>query len=147
MPIDEAERERRRALLHAHLAAENDHDLDRIMDTFAENAEMNYNRQPVRRLDDISRAHRYMGVGAEDGAFADFETIADREHFTDDEIVIEGRIRGRHVRDFEGFPATGREIELPWVAFYRFDDHGKLVSERIVMNLGTLGATPPASGG
>ena len=35
MPIDDAERERRRVLLHAHYEVENDHDLDRIMATFS----------------------------------------------------------------------------------------------------------------
>ena len=40
MPIDDAERERRRALLHAHYDVENDHDLDRIMATFPTDAEM-----------------------------------------------------------------------------------------------------------
>jgi hypothetical protein len=29
-------------------------------------------------------------------------------------------------------------VELPFVAFYRFDDNGKLTSERVVMNLGPL---------
>jgi hypothetical protein len=37
-------------------------------------------------------------------------------------------------------------VELPWVAFYRFDAHDKLVSERIVMDLGTLGASPTQRG-
>ena len=45
MPIDDAERERRRALLHAHYDVENDHDLDGIMATFSTDAEMLYNRQ------------------------------------------------------------------------------------------------------
>ena len=39
-----------------------------------------------------------------------------------------------------------RAVELPWVAFHRFDAHDKLVSERIVMDLGTLGAEPTQRG-
>jgi hypothetical protein len=35
-----------------------------------------------------------------------------------------------------------REVELPYVAFYRFDGDSKLVSERVVMNLGTLADVP-----
>ncbi len=42
MPIDAKEKERRRALVKAHYAAENDHDLDRIMDTFAADGVMLY---------------------------------------------------------------------------------------------------------
>jgi hypothetical protein len=36
------------------------------------------------------------------------------------------------------FQPTGRDVELPFVAFYRFDDDGKRSSERVVMNLGPL---------
>jgi hypothetical protein len=66
----------------------------------------------------------------------------ERESFTDDEIVIEGKMVGIHRREFQGFQGTSRRLELPFVGFYRFDAGGKLVSERVVMNLGTLGATP-----
>jgi len=30
------------------------------------------------------------------------------------------------------------DVELPFVAFYRFDNNGKLTAERVVMNLGPL---------
>ena len=47
-----------------------------------------------------------------------------------------------HIGEFQGFAPSGREVELPFVAFYRFDGAGKLVAERVVMNLGPLGAAP-----
>jgi predicted ester cyclase len=59
-----------------------------------------------------------------------------------DFAAVEGRLRGKHVGEFQGFPPTGRDVELPFVAFYRFDDAGKLVSERVVMNLGPLAQQP-----
>jgi hypothetical protein len=137
MPIDDAERARRRALLHAHYTAENANDLDRVMETFSTDTEMLYNRQSFRGHDPIRQAHTYMGFSAQ-GAFRALRTVADHEHFTANEIVIEGRLCGKHVGEFEGFPATNRDVELPYVAFYRFDEHGKLESERVVMNLGSL---------
>jgi len=141
MPIDEQERARRRALLDAHYAAENEHALDRIMATFSDTTEMVYNRQAFGDHDSIRQAHAYMGFSAE-GAFRGLHAIVDREHFTADEIVIEGRLRGRHVGEFQGFPPTDGEVELPYVAFYRFDESGKLTSERVVMNLGALAHAP-----
>ena len=54
------------------------------------------------------------------------------------ETVIEGRVCGKHSSEFLGFPPTERDVELPFVAFYRFDPNGKLISERVVMNLGPL---------
>jgi len=142
MPISDDERARRRALVRAHYAVENAHDLDRIMATFSPTAEMVYNRQSFPEREAIRLAHAYIGFSAEAGAFRDIRNFVDAEHFTDEEIVIEGRLAGTHVGEFQGFAPTGRAVELPFVAFYRFDEDGELVSERVVMNLGALGATP-----
>jgi hypothetical protein len=144
MPNTDAERERRRKLLHAHYAVENRQDLDGIMRTFASGAEMIYNRQSFGDGDSIRLAHAYIGLTADGGAFRGIRNVIDAEHFTDDEIIVEGRLCGRHVGEFQGFPPTEHDVELPFVAFYRFDASDKLVSERVVMNLGVLGATPGA---
>ncbi len=138
MPIDDRERERRRALVHAHYAAENDHDLERIMETFADDGVMLYNRQSFPGGEEIRQAHGYIGMTASPGAFRDLRAIIDEEHFTDDETVVEGRLCGKHASEFFGFSPTDRDVELPFVAFYRFDADGKLTSERVVMNLGPL---------
>jgi hypothetical protein len=142
MPIDDSERERRLALLNTHFDAENDHDLGRIMGTFSSETEMLYNRQSFRDHSSIAQAHSYMGFAAAQGAFSGLKTLRDREHYTEDEVVVEGRLTGKHVGEFQGFVPTGREVELPYVAFYHFDQSGKLVSERVVMNLGTLAHVP-----
>jgi hypothetical protein len=141
MPIDNAERERCRACLMAHLQAELQHDIGGVLKTFSGTTEMIYNGQSFRDHAHIAQAHAYIGFSG-DGAFEGLSAILDRESFTDDEIVVESRLVGKHVREFQGFAPTGRQVELPGVAFYRFDPAGKLISERIVMNLGTLGALP-----
>ena len=140
MPIDDRERERRRSLVRAHYAAENDHDLERIMATFSADGEMLYNRQSFASDETIRWAHGYIGMSEAPGAFRGLRAIIDQEHFTDDEIVIEGRVLGTHCGEFLGFAPTERDIELAFVAFYRFDPQGKLSSERVVMNLGPLRA-------
>ena len=139
MPIDDAERQRRRSLLAAHYDSENDHDLERIMKTFSTNGEMIYNGQSFPDPESIRQAHAYIGFSP-GGAFSGLRTLRDREHFTGDEIVVEGRLVGKHRGEFQGFPASGREVELPFIGFYRFGPDGKLESERIVMNLGPLGS-------
>jgi steroid delta-isomerase-like uncharacterized protein len=138
MPIDNAERERRRTLVRAHLAAENDHDLDRIMRTFSDGTVMLYNGRSFTDHERIRWAHSYFGWSSVQGALAGLRVVTDQEHFTDDEFVIESRLFGKHVGEFLGFPATGRDFELHAVIFYRFDQDGKLTSERTVMNLGPL---------
>ncbi len=140
MPIDDRERERRLALVRAHYAAENGHDLERIMETFSKDAVMLYNGQEFPSEKTIRLAHGYMGMSAAPGAFSSLRAVIDQEHFTDAETVIEGRVYGTHSAEFLGFPPTGRDVELPFVAFYRFDADGKLSSERVVMKLGPLRA-------
>ena len=138
MPIDSREQERRRALIKEHYAAENDHDLDRIMDTFADDAVMHYNRLPFEGDEGIRGAHILIGMSASPGAISGLSHVIDEEHYTDEETVVEGRLCGKHSNEFLGFAPTERDVELPFVAFYRFDNNGKLTSERIVMNLGPL---------
>ncbi len=141
MPIANIEKARRRALLKTHYDVENSHDIDGIMATFSPDAEMVYNRAPFTDPQSIRYAHGLIGFFGTDGAFEDIHNYIDGEHFTDDEIIVEGRLCGKHVGEFEGIEATGRNVELPFVAFYHFDETDKLISERVVMNLGVLVAS------
>ncbi len=138
MPILDSEKARRRRLLRAHYDVENNHDMNAIMATFSPDAEMHYNRIPFTDPQSIRDAHVRMGFSGTDGALEDLHHYNDSEHFTDDEIIVEGRECGKHVRELLGFEATGRYVELPFVAFYNFDRTDKLISERVVMNLGVL---------
>ena len=141
MPITDSEKTRRRALLKTHYDVENDHDMNGIMATFAPDGEMLYNGIPFTDLQSIRAAHGLIGFSGTDGAFKDIHNYIDVEHFTEDEIIVEGRLCGKHVGEFQGFKATGRNVELPFVAFYHFDKTDKLISERVVMNLGALVAS------
>ncbi len=51
------------------------------------------------------------------------------------------RLFDRGHSSVQGIEATGRNVELPFVAFYHFDETDKLISERLVMNLGVLVAS------
>lgn len=138
MSINESERRRRRTLVHAHMAAENAHDVDGVLKTFADDTEMIFNGLSVRDHGMIHHLHSQFAFSPDRGAISGTVLVADREHFTDDEIVIEGRLCGRQVTDWGAYPASGRDVELPYVAFYRFDSDGKLSSERVVMDFGPL---------
>ncbi len=138
MPITDSEKARRRRLLKIHYAFENSHDMNAIMATFSPAGELHYNRISFTDPQSIRDAHVRIGFSGTDGALEDLDNCIDSEHFTDDEIIVEGRLCGKHVREFLGFEATGRYVELPFVAFYHFDKTDKLISERVVMNLGVL---------
>jgi hypothetical protein len=138
MEITDEERGRRRRLLHAHLALENAGDTDAVMGTFHDDAVMTFNSAPFRSGAEIRAAHEYLGFAKVGGAFASPRNIVDRESFTDTDIVLEGRLVGMHQGEFLGFAPLGREVELPFVAFYCFGADGLLSDERVVMNLGPL---------
>lgn len=138
MPVDDQERDRRRALLRALLAAEHAGDADAVMSTFAADAVMIYNAIPFATPEAIRAAHEHIGFAEAPGAFAGPRNVAGGESFTNTDIVVEGRLCGVHARDFMGFKATGRQVELPFVAFYEFDSADQLARERVVMNLGPL---------
>ena len=138
MSITDSEKARRRALLQTHYDVENSHDMNGIMATFSPDGEMLYNRIPFTDPQSIRDAHVLIGFSGTDGALEDLQNCIDVEHFTEDEIIVEGRLCGKHVGEFQGIEATGRNVELPFVAFYHFDKTDKLISERVVMNLGVL---------
>ena len=142
MSITDSEKSRRRALLKIHYDVENGHDMNAIMDTFSPDGEMLYNRIPFSDPQSIRNAHTLIGFTGADGAIEGIHNYIDSEHFTDDEIIVEGRMCGKHVGEFMGIAATGRDVELPFVAFYHFDRTDKLISERVVMNLGVLAGSP-----
>ena len=146
MPITDSEKARRRALLKTHYEVENAYDMDGMMATFAPESVMLYNRIPFTDPQSIRDAHVRIGFFGTEGALKDMHNYIDVEHFTEDEIIVEGRLCGKHVGEFQGIEATGRNVELPFVAFYHFDKTDKLISERVVMNLGALVVSGPKRG-
>lgn len=136
---DEAEQARRRArwreLLEVHVGGENQHELDVILGTFADDGEMLFNGNLSRGDEQLSAAHILFGfAGDVPGGLSNTQVIAEREHYTDDSILVEGRVVGDHTGVVGVFLPTFRRLTLPYCAFYRFDEDGKLASERVVMD-------------
>lgn len=132
------QRKRWRQLVDLHMGEENQHDLPGVMATFAQQGEMIFNRMPFRGGEAIAAGHVLFGMSQLPGALVDTQVVPEREHYTDAELLIEGRVIATHVGDVLGFVGTGKHVSLPYAAFYRFDAAGKLVSERIVMDWSPL---------
>src|SRR5690242_19079506 len=114
MSINESERQRRKALVYAHMAAENAHDVDKVIETFADETEMIFNGLLVRDHNMIHHLHTQFAFSPDQSAITGTRLVVKHEHFTDDEMVIEGRLCGKHVPDWGAYPATGRDVELPY---------------------------------
>jgi ketosteroid isomerase-like protein len=122
------------AALAAHVAAENAHDIDALMATFAPDAVMEVNQRRFDTPDAIRRAHERMGFGPDGaGGISDLRVVEGRRTLTDDGIVVEGRITARAT-------ATGGEVVLPYCVIYQFDAAGLLYSERAYLDLRALPA-------
>jgi hypothetical protein len=143
LSVSEAERTRRRNLTAAHVAEENQHDIDGLMNTFSEHAEVSVQGVATQDRELIRQGHVEGGFSNTPGSLENLRVEPKIEYITDDEIVFEGRLVGTHVRPMNGFPPTNREVAIPYIAFYRFDADGKLVSERLTFNWGVLSPTPP----
>jgi steroid delta-isomerase-like uncharacterized protein len=120
IPINKSKEDMRAAriaLVEQHVRLENAHDLEGVLQTFGSTA----------RYDDEAWGEHYQG---EDGvrkfyeqlmrALPDLEIELVRRHVTDDAVLLEVMIRGTHLGDWRGLPATGRRVEIPLCGVYTF---------------------------
>ena len=139
MPIDAQERARRRRLVTAHLDAEAAYDLDRIMATFAPNAINSLNEMIAADPATTRLLHIIGGWSTVPGVMSNIRSTQWAEHFTDDELIHEGHLHGKHTGFVPGFPPpTQLEIVVPYITFYRFDEHDLLASEHVRIDLSAL---------
>jgi steroid delta-isomerase-like uncharacterized protein len=128
-------RSARIAMVEQHIRLENDHDLEGVLRTFGDTA----------RYDDEPWGEHYTG---RDGvrlfyeqlmkALPDLEIAVQRRHMAEDAILVEVVIRGTHLGDWRGLPATGRRVEFPLCGVYTFDPDDRLAGEKIYYDRGSV---------
>ena len=123
------------ALVELHIGLENSHDLEGVLATFGD----------VARYDDEPWSEHYEGHdGVRDfytqlmSALPDLEIAVQRQHVSDQAIVVEVMIRGTHLGGWRGLPATGRRVEFPLCGVYTFDAQDRLAGEKIYYDRGTV---------
>ena len=123
------------AIVEQHIRLENEHDLDGVLLTFGKTA----------RYDDAAwREHYEGGNGVRQfyeqlmKALPDLEIKVQRQHVTDDAVLLEVMIRGTHLGEWRGLPATGRKVEVPLCGIYTFDSDDRLAAEKIYYDRGTV---------
>jgi serine phosphatase RsbU (regulator of sigma subunit) len=60
-------------------------------------------------------------------AFPDLRLIIEEQLAEGDKVVSRGTIRGTHQGEFRGMAPTGKEMEIPGMAVFRFSEEGKVV--------------------
>jgi hypothetical protein len=129
-----AEGLRNEALLDEHLAAENDHDLDRVMATYGAEPLIVLNGQRIEGAAAIREFHRSFGFGT-DGSFSEVHVAERTRHHAAGAIIIEQTLSGVHTGTWMKKPPTGRRFEAHVCTIYRFDAAGMLAAEHVYFDL------------
>jgi steroid delta-isomerase-like uncharacterized protein len=132
---NEDTRSARIALVEQHVRLENAHDLAGVLGTFG----------PTPRYDDEAWGEHYEGPNGVHQfyeqlmrALPDLEIDVLRRHVTDDAVLLEVMIRGTHLGEWRGLPATGRRVEIRLCGVYTFDSEDRLAGEKIYYDRGTV---------
>jgi hypothetical protein len=123
----------------AYVGRKNLHDLDGIVGSFSDQGELVINDLPAFvGAHAIADGQRIFGLSSEQSGLADTRFFPQREFFTSDRLLVEGRVFATHTGTVLGYPGTLRSIEMYYAALYRFDEQGKIISEHMTMNWAPL---------
>lgn len=122
--------EARVRVLEEHMRAENAHDVDRIMGTFSQSAKFTLNGNTYGGHNLIRVAHERFGF-SEGGSFSDLRVEEHRRYASDNAIILEQTVSGKHTGAWEGIEATGRDVKVSVCTIYTFDADDKLVGENV----------------
>jgi len=127
------QRERREAIVLAHVAAENAGDLDATLATFYR---PRYNVLPMGAVSEGEAAVRQL-VGGLVTAFPDFHFKIGKLHHADDAVIVEGIMTGTHKGNWAGMEARSRQMQLPVACVFDFEDD-RLINESVYFDFATL---------
>jgi predicted ester cyclase len=100
----------------------------------AEIVDLYVSEQPLR--DHIAEA---------EAGLPEYELVAEDMIAEGDQVAVKARLRGTHLGTYNGIPATGRSIDVPFHITYRIKD-GRIVDHWMVMDsmvfLQQLGIVP-----
>jgi steroid delta-isomerase-like uncharacterized protein len=121
-------RARREEVVRAHMEAENVHDYDTVLGTFAHpryelmaTGQVFDGEVEVRRYFDVSRT-----------PFPDQRNELVSMRSTDDGVIVELDLLGTHLGPLAGAPPTGRTFRSRMCALFLFEDGGDgIVCERV----------------
>jgi steroid delta-isomerase-like uncharacterized protein len=123
--IDEDRIAARMKLIEEHCQAEMDLDLDRTLATLNEAPDYKINNDEFSGRERVRAFYANMFTG-----FPDLKLEITRRYVSDDAITVEATVSGTHNGLWNGIPATGRRIQLPFCTIFLFDENDRLTGER-----------------
>ncbi len=126
-------RSRREAVVREHMEAENRHDFDAVIDTFAH---PRYELIATGQVHDGEEEVRGYFASTR-GAFPDQRNELIALHSTDDGVWVEFDLLGTHEGPLLGFEPTGRSFRCRMAAFFAFEGD-RIVAERVYFDAMTI---------
>ena len=130
----------RRAFLDAafqeHLGAEIAGDLPAIVASYAKGGHLNHNGVLYDTPERLTAFHKDFGWDGH-GMLSSISGEIIHQHYTYDSLIVEYVVRGTVEVSLCGAP-VGRSVAFPSCVVYQFDETGKLVSERVYTDSGSL---------
>ncbi|MGY4103202.1 ester cyclase [Nocardia sp. R16R-3T] len=137
---DDARIKLQRDTVAQHFAGENEHDWDKVYDTFIQDERAWYDVMPF-----AARYSGFSGVqefyAAFEAAVPDFKLTVTHEYDVPGCSIREVTLTGTHQGDFLGIAPQGLPVSFELAAFYLFgdgDEAGKLLAERVYFDTETV---------
>jgi hypothetical protein len=124
------------AALMSHLGPEVAGNVPGITDSYATGGHLNFNGALYDTPETITSFHRNFGFDGR-GMISDLGADLVNIHYTFDAVIVEYAMRGTAAVTLGGASA-GRPVMFNSCVVYRFDENGKLTSERIYLDTGNL---------
>jgi steroid delta-isomerase-like uncharacterized protein len=128
-------REARERLVMEHAESENVHDFATTMATF------HHPRYEIIPTGDVHDGEAAVDAYFQEtrAAFPDQRNEVIRLHHADDAVVMELWLRGTHLGNYRGLPATGKSFECQVTAFFDFEPGtANLICERAYFDSNTI---------
>jgi steroid delta-isomerase-like uncharacterized protein len=126
-------REEREAIVRRHMEAENEHDFDAVIETFAH---PRYELIATGQVHDGEEAVReYFRTTR--SAFPDQRNELIAMHHSNDAVVVEFWLLGTHRGELAGIPPTGKEFRCRMCALFLFEG-ANLTCERVYFDTATI---------
>jgi steroid delta-isomerase-like uncharacterized protein len=133
MAVDTDVRTTREQTVIEHMESENRLEFDTTLETF------DHPRYELIGTGDVHDGAEEVMAYFREGraAFPDQRNELVAMHHSEDAVVVEFILRGTHLGNYRGLPATGNKFECQMVALFMFEDD-RLVCERVYFDAATI---------
>lgn len=125
---DDIRKETRQAnrikLVDEHVRVENTGDIDATLGTFGKHPHCVLNGENLYGHDSIRGFYKSWFRG-----FPDLKVKVNQQHVSEEAIILEVTVTGTHLGTFNGIPASGRHVEIPLCAIFKFDKDERILGE------------------